>query len=163
MELVVTLFTIVAGVIYFLYRFSHDEPDGFKGTLALVAIIAGPYALWRTLMDSENQAVVIFGAIMLVVHIIVVIAYPHFDSKNQHTRYQKSVEDYKDCYRIKVEKLPEPDEETIRRYKIKTGQSLDPEFDSVSRPVALRAWRADKGEELIEKAYKARRNANKTM
>lgn len=160
MDIVVSIITIVAGIIYFFYKLYKEEPDGFKSFFVSMLVFLGPYALWRNLMDSENQVVSVLGCVMLIVHIVIMFAYPHFDNMRQRNKWQNSMKDYEDCFRIKAEKLPEPDEETIRAYKIKTNQSLDPELDSVSRPVALRAWREDKIAEIKEE-YRIRFNLDK--
>ena len=136
MELVIAIYTVLAGLAYILWQCHKEYPGMLTGVLFFAVVGLGPYSLWLQFIEHGNVAIGIIG---LIAHFAICIGYIVYACTTGMAKESLENTEIWD----EINKLPPPDEKTLRAYKIANKIPLVPEHCEAYDWAAYHAWRVD--------------------
>lgn len=149
MEMVFALFIILAGGAFLLKQF-HNERRGLIACIIIVFVCFSiPVLLVKVAGEIDSDIGIILGMLLIGAilggGVYAIINNDKLLAKSTH----ESMKIWEEVY-----KLPLPDEETIKQYKLANKIPLYPENVKAYNDAAIQAWRNDEYNKRFKEKHK---------
>ena len=153
MALAFGILTVMAGIGYILWQVHKESKGAISGALFLILIVCGPLLLLRIIgiiSPALCKILCIIAIAGLVLYALEILVTGDQRSKDKLKEMAKESQQIWD----EVYKLPLPDEDTIRAYKLANKIPLYPEDCKVYRDAAIEKWRISEYNKRYKEKHK---------
>ena len=153
MALALGILTVMAGIGYILWQVHKESKGTISSVLIFILIVCGPLLLLKLAGELCPTLGIILGIILiagLVFYAFEILVTGDKRSKDKLREMAKESQQIWD----EVYKLPLPDEDTIRAYKLANKIPLYPEDCKVYTDAAIEKWRISEYNKRYKEKHK---------